>query len=174
MLIIMQSYAHHCDCLLFLLQVTKEGAANLYWRPSDCSGAAIQMLLSTITYDITPPSLAIVQTSSKGNTTLAQTASTRLSRRLQYFSVSPTSSSSKTYGANVMFSFSEPVQGFGANYAFIHGGELSSAGLKESLPQTQFRATIVADNTKSALVMVTGSEPSSCAAARTMLLLLKT
>lgn len=153
--------------------MTEEGAANLYWAPSDCSGAAIQMLLSTITYDITPPTLAIVQTSSKGNTTLAQTASTRVSRRLQYFTVSPTSSSSKTYGANVVFNFSEAVQGFGASYAFIHRGELSSAGLNESVSQTQFSATIVADNTESALVMVTGSEPSSYAAARMKLLLLQ-
>ena len=127
------SCTHHCNCLLLLLQVTMEGLVNLYWTPSDCSGAAIQMLLSTITYDITPPTLAIVQTFSKGNTTIAQTASVRANRRLHYFTVSPTSSSSKTYGANVVFSFSEAVQGFGANYAFIHGGELSSDGLNESV-----------------------------------------
>ena len=146
--------------------MTEEGLANLYWAPSDCSSAAIQILLSTITYDITPPTLSIVQTSSKGNTTLAQTASTRVSRRLQYFTVSPTSSSSKTYGASVVFRFSEAVQGFGPKYAFIHRGQLSSAGLNESVSQTQFSATIVADSTESALVLVTGSELSSCPAAR--------
>lgn len=140
--------------------MTEEGLARLYWTPSDCSGAAVQVLLSPITYDVTPPMLAIVQKSGKSNTTLAQTTYTlqKGSRRLQYFTVSPTSSSSKTYGADVVFSFSEAVQGFGANYAFIHGGQLSSAGLNETVSQKQFSATIVADNTKSALVMVTGSE----------------
>ena len=136
----------------------------LYWAPSDCSGAAMQILLSPITYDITPPTLAIVQTTGKGNITLAQTASAAQTvwqnsgRRLHYFTLSPTSSSGKTYGANLVFSFSEEVQGFGGNYAFIKGGQLSSTGLSETVSQKQYSATIVADNTKSALVMVTGSE----------------
>lgn len=136
----------------------EEGVARLFWTPSDCNGAATQILLSTITYDITPPILAIVQRSSQGNSTLAQTMSPRLGRRLQYFTVRPASPATKVYGANVVFSFSEPVQGFGANYAFVHGGSLSGAGMTASGSKTQFSATIVADNTKSALVMVTGSE----------------
>ena len=136
----------------------------LYWTPSDCSGSAMQILLSPVTYDITPPVLAILQTTGKGNVTLAQTASAAQTvwqnsgRRLQYFTLSPASSSSKTYGANVVFSFSEEVQDFGGNYAFIKGGQLSSTGLNETVSQKQYSATIVADNTKSALVMVTGSE----------------
>ena len=69
-----------------------------------------------------------------------------------------------------MFSFSEAVQVFGGGYAFIHGGRLSSAGLNETVAQQEFSGTIVADNTKSALVMVTGSESPSSAAARLMLL----
>ena len=158
--------------------MTAEGEAELYWTPLDCSSAAVQILLGTITYDITPPTLAIVQMTNKGNVTLAQTAASatqtalqNTGRRLRYFILSPesSSSSSKTYGANVVFSFSEQVQGFDANYAFISGGQLSSAGLNETVSQQQYSATIVADNTKSALVMVTGSEslstsPTCCAA----------
>lgn len=144
--------------VITLLQMKEEDVVRLFWTPSDCSGAVTQILLSTITYDITPPILAIVQRSSTGNSTLAQTMPPRLGRRLQYFTVRPAAPATKFYGANVVFSFSEPVQGFGANYAFVHGGTLSAAGMAASDSKTQFSATIVADNTKSALVMVTGSE----------------
>ncbi len=61
----------------------------------------------------------------------------------------------------MVFSFSEAVTGFGEEYAFIKGGALSDAGLNETVSQQQYSATIVADNTKSALLMVTGSEPFS-------------
>jgi len=71
----------------------------------------------------------------------------------------------------VVFSFSEAVTGFGEQYAFVKGGALSDAGLNETVSQQQYSATIVADNTKSALLMVTGSElscSSSCAYFSTM------
>ncbi|KAA6424676.1 hypothetical protein WJX79_007532 [Trebouxia sp. C0005] len=151
------------------VQLSAEGLSNLWWTPTDCSGAAVQILLSPITYDITPPTLALIQISGKKNVTLAQstvdstvwkpTARHLLhsSRKLQYFTLTPTSSSSVTYGADVVFSFSEAVTGFGEEYAFIKGGALSDAGLNETVSQQQYSATIVADNTKSALLMVTGS-----------------
>lgn len=147
---------------VLLMQMTAEGLSNLWWTPTDCSGTAMEILLSPITYDITPPTLAIIKVSGTKNTTLAQTAARRRllhnSRRLQYFTLSPTSSSSQTYGANVVFSFSEAVSGFAEEYAFISGGELSSAGLNETVADQEYSATIIADNTKSALVMVTGSK----------------
>ena len=153
-----------------LLQLSAEGLSYLWWTPTDCSGAATQILLSPITYDITPPTLAIIEKSGQKNVTLAQSTVARHlrrnSRKLQYFTLTPTSSSSATYGSNVVFSFSEAVTGFGEEYAFIKGGALSDAGLNETKSQQQYSATIVADNTKSALLMVTGSEPfcsSSCA-----------
>ncbi len=156
-----------------LLQLSAEGLSHLWWTPTDCSGAPTQILLSPITYDITPPTLAIIQISGKKNVTLAQSTvdSTamqwrpqarhllRNSRKLQYFTLTPTSSSSVTYGADVVFSFNEAVTGFGEEYAFIKGGALSDAGLNETVSLQQYSATIVADNTKSALLMVTGSEP---------------
>ena len=152
-----------------LLQLSAEGLSNLWWTPTDCSGAPTQILLSPMTYDITPPTLAIIEKSGKKNVTLAQSTVARHlrrnSRKLQYFTLTPTSSSSITYGANVVFSFSEAVTGFGEEYAFIKGGALSDAGLNETKSQQQYSATIVADNTKSALLMVTGSESfssSSC------------
>lgn len=162
--------------LFLLLQLTAEGLSNLWWTPTDCSGTAMQILMSPITYDITPPTLAIIQKTGKSNVTLAQSAVTattaaharllrHYSRKLQYFTLSPTSSSSTvTYGANVVFSFSEAVEGFAEGYAFIKGGELSSSGLNETVSQQQYTATIVADNTKSAMVMVTGSKayPPNC------------
>ncbi|KAL0041039.1 hypothetical protein WJX77_002957 [Trebouxia sp. C0004] len=153
------------------VQLSAEGVSKLWWTPTDCSGAAVPILLSPITYDITPPTLAIIQISGKTNVTLAQSTvdSTatqwrpqarhllRNSRKLQYFTLTPTSSSSVTYGAKVVFSFSEAVSGFGEQYAFVKGGALSAAGLTEAVSQQQYNATIVADNTKSALLMVTGS-----------------
>lgn len=156
-----------------LLQLSAEGLSHLWWTPTDCSGAPTQILLSPITYDITPPTLAIIQISGKKNVTLAQSTvdSTamqwrpqarhllRNSRKLQYFTLTPTSSSSVTYGADVVFSFNEAVTGFGEEYAFIKGGALSDSGLNETVSLQQYSATIVADNTKSALLMVTGSEP---------------
>jgi hypothetical protein len=166
-----------CEYFIFItclpLQLSAEGVSKLWWTPTDCSGTAVQILLSPITYDITPPTLAIIQTSGKKNITLAQsnvdsTATLwrpqarhllRNSRKLQYFMLTPTSSSSVTYGADVVFSFSEAVTGFGEQYAFVKGGALSDAGLNETVSQQQYSATIVADNTKSALLMVTGSEP---------------
>jgi len=107
--------------------------------------------------------LAIIEKSGKKNVTLAQSTVARHlrrnSRKLQYFTLTPTSSSSVIYGSNVVFSFSEAVTGFGEEYAFVKGGALSDAGLNETVSQQQYSATIVADNTKSALLMVTGSEP---------------
>lgn len=165
-------YENFLTVINWLLQLSAEGLSNLWWTPTDCSGAAVQILLSPITYDITPPTLALIQISGKKNVTLAQstvdstvwkpTARHLLhsSRKLQYFTLTPTSSSSVTYGADVVFSFSEAVTGFGEEYAFIKGGALSDAGLNETVSQQQYSATIVADNTKSALLMVTGSELS--------------
>ena len=148
--------------LVLLMQMTAEGLSNLWWTPTDCSGTAMEILLSPITYDITPPTLAIIKVSGTTNTTLAQTDARRRllhnSRRLQYFTLLPTSSSSQTYGANVIFSFSEAVSGFAEEYAFVSGGEISSAGLNETVTDQEYSATIIADNTKSALVMVTGSK----------------
>ncbi|KAL0046017.1 hypothetical protein WJX82_011578 [Trebouxia sp. C0006] len=144
-----------------VVQLSAEGLSYLWWTPTDCSGAATQILLSPITYDITPPTLAIIEKSGQKNVTLAQSTVARHlrrnSRKLQYFTLTPTSSSSATYGSNVVFSFSEAVTGFGEEYAFIKGGALSDAGLNETKSQQQYSATIVADNTKSALLMVTGS-----------------
>lgn len=147
---------------VLLMQMTAEGLSNLWWTPTDCSGTAMEILLSPITYDITPPTLAINKVSGTKNTTLAQTVARRRllhnSRRLQYFTLLPTSSSSQTYGANVVFSFSEAVSGFAEEYAFVSGGEISSAGLNETVADQEYSATIIADNTESALVMVTGSK----------------
>ena len=151
-----------------VLQLADEGLSNLWWTPADCSGATVPILMSSITYDITPPTLAIIKKTGKINTTLAQTTVStttatarrlrRNGRKLQYFTLSTTSDSSVTYGANVVVSFSEAVEGFAEEYAFVSGGALSSSGFNETVSQQQYSATIVADNTKSSLVTVTGSE----------------
>ena len=164
----------------------------------------MKIYLSTITYDITPPTLAVIADIGKFSTTLANTsvqtptqasaqtdtpsASTaqhqrsgrrlqyftpqgrepssstqlqRSSRQLQYYTLQATDSSSSSalmYGTNVVFNFSEPVQGFAKEYAFIKGGALSSNGLNETVSQQQYTATVVSDSTDQPLLMVTGSK----------------
>ena len=163
------------------LQMAKEGLSQLWWTPTDCSGAVTWILLSNITYDITPPSLALLTTSGSTTKTVATSQSSavvpswaysdtgihqslrRNARRLQFFSIKPASTSATTtYGANVVFSFSEPVTGFAEQYAFVKGGSVSD--LNETIAQQQYASTVVADSssTKSMLIMVTGSEFSSC------------
>ena len=201
----------------------EEGLSQVWWTPTDCSGTPTWILLSNITYDITPPSLALLTTSGSTIKTVAtsQSSSTPPSgaysdsglmhglrrytrklhffghssssiqpakalshsgamhglqdvavsaseargglqhhaRSLHFFSISPSSSSSsKTYGANVVFSFSEPVTGFAQQYAFVKGGTVS--GLNESVSGQNFSTAIVAESasTGSMLVLVTGSK----------------
>ena len=187
-----------------------EGLSQLWWTPTDCSGAVTWMLLSNITYDITPPSLALLTITGSTTKTVATSQNSssptpsgeysdsglmhglrhytrklhlfspspsshssqgavseseaphglrRDARALQFFSISSSSSSStKTYGANVVFSFSEPVTGFAQQYAFVKGGTVS--GLSESASQQQYNTSIVADSASQAsmLVLVTGSK----------------
>ena len=157
-----------------VLQMAEEGLSQLWWTPTDCSGVVTWILLSNITYDITPPSLALLTVSGSTNKTVAtsQNASSTPSwaysdtgvqrrlqhstRRLQLFSIK----SASTYGANVVFSFSEPVTGFAEEYAFVKGGSVS--GLNETVAQQEYSTTVVADSTStsSMLIMVTGSKRS--------------
>ena len=162
------------------LQMAKEGLSQLWWTPTDCSGAVTWILLSNITYDITPPSLALLTTSGSTNKTVATSQSSavvpswaysdtgvhqslrRNTRRLHFFSIKPASSTATTtYGANVVFSFSEPVTGFAEQYAFVKGGSVSD--LSETVAQQQYASTVVADSTStsSMLIMVTGSKLSN-------------
>ena len=153
-----------------VLQMNGEGLSQVWWTPTDCSGNPTWILLSNITYDITPPSLALLLTSGSTTKTVATSQSSSTSeapdglwhraRRLHFFSISPSSSSSssKTYGANVVFSFSEPVTGFAQQYAFVKGGTV--AGLNESVSGQNFSTAIVAESasTASMLILVTGSK----------------
>lgn len=156
--------------------MAKEGLSQLWWTPTDCSGTVTWVLLSNITYDITPPALALLTTSGSSNKTVAtslpisavpswaysdtgvHTRLRRHARRLHFFGIQSASASSASYGADVVFSFSEPVTGFAQRYAFVKGGSVS--GLNETVSQQQYRSTILADSTstKSMLIMVTGSK----------------
>ena len=154
--------------------MSAEGLARLWWTPTDCSGAKVQILLSSVTYDITPPTLAVIADIGKYSVTLAQTSAQtdtavpsspathsktlrRNSRRLQGYTLQATGSS-PVYGADVMFNFSEPVLGFGPEYAFVKGGALSSSGLNMTVSQQQYTAIVLAYSTAAPLLMVKRSQ----------------